>query len=157
PDRVLSDLRVRLDAKRRSSPAATGALPKGRDHVWTDPEIVCEVRYKERTGDGQLRQPVFLRLRDDKKPEECPDPMEQSEEPTEEIPSAPEAVISDTPASPADRTVRFTNLEKIFWPEEGHTKGDLIAYYRAISPWILRYLSDRPLVMTRFPDGIKGK
>ena len=45
----------------------------------------------------------------------------------------------------------------MFWPDEGYTKGDLIEYYRAISPWLLPYLKDRPVVLTRFPDGIKGK
>jgi bifunctional non-homologous end joining protein LigD len=51
----------------------------------------------------------------------------------------------------------LTNLDKVFWPAEGYTKGDLIAYYRAIAPAMLPYLQDRPLVMTRFPDGIDGK
>jgi bifunctional non-homologous end joining protein LigD len=148
-DRQLDELRKRLDAARRDSPAVTGAVPKGREHVWTHPEIVCEVRFKEWTPDGQLRHPVFVRLREDKRPEECLAPEERSEQ--------TEAVVSEPAASPADRTVRLTNLEKVFWPEEGYTKGDLIDYYRAISPWILRYLRDRPLVMTRFPDGIKGK
>jgi bifunctional non-homologous end joining protein LigD len=45
----------------------------------------------------------------------------------------------------------------VFWPEEGYTKGDLIEYYRAVSPWLLPYLKDRPVVLTRFPDGIAGK
>ena len=45
----------------------------------------------------------------------------------------------------------------MFWPKQGYTKGDLIEYYRAISPWLLPYLRDRPLVLTRFPDGINGK
>jgi bifunctional non-homologous end joining protein LigD len=147
-DRQLDALRKRLDAERRNSPAATGDLPKGKEHVWTNPAIVCEVRYKEWTADGQLRHPVFVRVRDDKRPEECPAPEERTERIEE---------IADEPAPPVERAVRFTNLEKVFWPEEGHTKGDLIAYYRAISPWILRYLRDRPLVMTRYPDGIKGK
>src|SRR5206468_10608671 len=53
--------------------------------------------------------------------------------------------------------VVLSNLEKIFWPEEKYTKGDLIEYYRAISPWLLPYLKDRPVVLTRFPDGITGK
>ena len=51
----------------------------------------------------------------------------------------------------------LTNLDKVFWPGEGYTKGDLLEYYRAISPWLLPYLKDRPLVLTRFPDGIEGK
>ncbi|MEP6687688.1 MAG: non-homologous end-joining DNA ligase, partial [Gemmatimonadales bacterium] len=51
----------------------------------------------------------------------------------------------------------LTNVKKIFWPDDGYTKGDLLAYYRAISPWLLPYLRNRPVVMTRFPDGITGK
>jgi len=53
--------------------------------------------------------------------------------------------------------VQLSNLQKVFWPEEGYTKGDLIAYYRAAAPWILPYLRDRPVVLTRYPDGIRGK
>jgi bifunctional non-homologous end joining protein LigD len=53
--------------------------------------------------------------------------------------------------------VPFSNLDKIFWPEEEYTKGDLIEYHRAVSPWLLPYLQDRPVVMTRYPDGIEGK
>src|SRR5207245_8875551 len=53
--------------------------------------------------------------------------------------------------------IKFSNLDKVFWPDEGYTKGDLIAYYRAISTWMLPYLADRPLVLTRFPDGLNGK
>ena len=64
---------------------------------------------------------------------------------------------SPSPISPLPREVVFSNLGKIFWPDEKYTKGDLIEYYRAISPWMLPYLANRPLVMTRFPDGIDGK
>ena len=53
--------------------------------------------------------------------------------------------------------MKFTNLKKIFWPDEGYTKGDLIDYYRIIAPFLLPYLKDRPVVLTRYPDGIAGK
>jgi bifunctional non-homologous end joining protein LigD len=53
--------------------------------------------------------------------------------------------------------VRLTNLTKVFWPEDGYTKGDLLAYYDAVAPLLLPYLRDRPLVLTRYPDGIAGK
>src|SRR5207248_11309456 len=66
---------------------------------------------------------------------------------------APEA----PPPAPVKREVPFSNLDKVFWPEQGYTKGDLIEYYRAISPWLLPYLRDRPLTLTRYPDGIAGK
>jgi bifunctional non-homologous end joining protein LigD len=57
----------------------------------------------------------------------------------------------------AERRVSVTNPRKVFWPDEGYTKSDLIAYYDAVAPWLLPYLEDRPLVLTRYPDGIKGK
>ncbi len=56
-----------------------------------------------------------------------------------------------------ERVVPFSNLNKVFWPEEGYTKGDMIEYYRAASHWLLPYVRDRPVVMTRYPDGIDGK
>jgi bifunctional non-homologous end joining protein LigD len=60
---------------------------------------------------------------------------------------------------PSRRAVplQLTNLKKVFWPAEGYTKGDLLEYYRGISPWLLPYLHNRPVVLTRFPDGIEGK
>jgi bifunctional non-homologous end joining protein LigD len=56
-----------------------------------------------------------------------------------------------------DRSVTITNPTKVFWPGEGYTKADLVAYYEGVAPWLLPYLADRPLVLTRYPDGIKGK
>ena len=61
------------------------------------------------------------------------------------------------PGAGGERRVVITNPRKVFWPEEGYTKSDLIDYYDAVSPWLLPYLEDRPLVLTRYPDGIKGK
>ena len=56
-----------------------------------------------------------------------------------------------------ERRVTITNPAKVFWPGEGYTKLDLIEYYDAVAPWLLPYLKDRPLVLTRYPDGITGK
>jgi bifunctional non-homologous end joining protein LigD len=57
----------------------------------------------------------------------------------------------------SSKSIAFSNLKKVFWPAEGYTKGDLIDYYKQISPWLLPYLKNRPVVLTRFPDGIDGK
>ncbi len=54
------------------------------------------------------------------------------------------------------RELRLSNLDKIFWPDEGYTKGDLVAYYFNVAELILPYLRDRPLTMKRMPDGIAG-
>jgi bifunctional non-homologous end joining protein LigD len=53
--------------------------------------------------------------------------------------------------------VEITHADKVFWPAEGYTKGDLIGYYETIAPWMLPYLKDRPVMLTRYPDGIDGK
>jgi bifunctional non-homologous end joining protein LigD len=54
------------------------------------------------------------------------------------------------------KELRLSNLDKVFWPDEGYTKGDLVAYYFNIAPRILPYLRDRPLTMKRMPNGVKG-
>ena len=55
------------------------------------------------------------------------------------------------------RSLALSNLDKVLWPRDGYTKGDLIAYYRAVAPAILPYLRGRPLTVERFPDGIDGE
>ena len=54
------------------------------------------------------------------------------------------------------RELRLSNLDKVFWPDEGYTKGDLLAYYFNVAELILPYLRERPLTMKRMPDGIGG-
>jgi DNA primase len=61
------------------------------------------------------------------------------------------------PAVPEPDAVPVSNAEKVFWPEEGYTKGDLVRYYRAVSRWLLPYLADRSVVLTRYRDGVHGK
>ena len=54
-------------------------------------------------------------------------------------------------------TVALSNLDKVYWPDDGYTKGDLIKYYYEVAKYILPYLKDRPLIMKRYPNGIRGK
>jgi bifunctional non-homologous end joining protein LigD len=55
------------------------------------------------------------------------------------------------------RSIVLSNCDKVLWPEDGYTKGDLIAYYRSVARWILPHLRDRPLTLQRFPDGIHAQ
>ncbi len=155
---LLKKVRERLQPLvRQTSPFDVGS-PAGRGHHWVEPKLVCEVRFIEWTEDGGIRHPVFLGLRDDKRPEEC-----RIEAPVRLEPAGPEprpAVGSPRRRGQAPESVtevKITNPGKIFWPAEGYTKGDLIAFYEAVAPHLLPYLKDRPLVLTRYPDGIKGK
>jgi bifunctional non-homologous end joining protein LigD len=124
--------------------------------------MVVEVRYQKWTEDGRLRGPVFLRVRDDKAAEDC---FRPGENPGLEAAEPQAAVVGLQQAAPSRRSAgdspaeeqAFSNLDKVFWPGEGITKGDLVGYYRAVAPWMLPFLRDRPLVLDRYPDGIAGK
>src|SRR5438270_12044726 len=54
------------------------------------------------------------------------------------------------------RTVKLTNLQKLFWPQAGITKRDLLQYYADISPALLPHLKSRAMVMKRYPNGAEG-
>ena len=161
---------------RKESPFGASG-PKARVDHWVEPQLVCEVRFTEWTADGGLRHPIFMGMRTDRKPEEIRREAERSAEndaalETGAVPALPTDLASDdrvasgssgsdrgpdAQADPEQRVVRLSNLKKVFWPDEGYTKGDLIAYYDTVAPLMLPYLRERPAVLTRYPDGIKGK
>lgn len=154
-DKQLIEVRESLAANRRDTPACVGPVPREKGITWTEPRMVCEVEFTEWTEERLLRQPVFLHFRSDKNPEECLGSREAGKRVSGEAPMQSGSGVQSS--EPDSQHITFTNLDKIFWPEEGYTKGDLIEYYRAISPWILPYFKDRPVVLTRYPDGIDGK
>jgi bifunctional non-homologous end joining protein LigD len=161
---------------RRASPFDEGT-PAGRGHHWTEPTLVCEVRFTEWTEEGGIRHPAFLGLRGDKNPRDvrretgAPAAADAgAEEPAAARPARRAAKGHGAPGAPAarreargghgssgSREVPVTNPQKIFWPGEGYTKSDLIGYYATVAPWLLPYLRDRAVVLTRYPDGITGK
>src|SRR6059036_1772303 len=112
-DEISAQLQALVRKTPPCDPPEHGALPKGPDHTWVEPKLICDVRYKEFTHDGLLRQSVFLRFRDDKKPEDVVMPGAGSRQPGAEESASP------APSSrlPAPREVKFSNLDKIFWPE----------------------------------------
>jgi bifunctional non-homologous end joining protein LigD len=102
--------------------------PKIKGVTWVRPEVICQIRYLEWTNDGQLRAPVFIGFREDKLPAE---------------------VVQET-----EHPLKFTNLNKVFFPNDGVTKGDLLHYYDEVAPYLVPHLKDRPLSMKRYPNGI---
>lgn len=150
-------------------PAAGEPTPERNAH-FVRPELVCKVRFTEWTDGGGIRQPSFQGLVENIDPRECtydgpralPPPSESiDDEVAEQNGTAgmkkSKGRIKAATAPPAEPKASVTNPEKIFWPQDGYTKGDLVAYYRAISKWMLPYLKDRPVMLTRWPDGIDGK
>jgi bifunctional non-homologous end joining protein LigD len=125
--------------ERATSPLAeTPRMPRVRakDVTWVEPVLAAEVTYAEKTREGRLRAPVYLGVRDDV--------------PVERPPIEPEV-------RRGRRVLRLSNLDKPFWPEEGITKGDLLAYYRDVAAVLVPHLRKRPFTMKRYPDGWQGK
>jgi bifunctional non-homologous end joining protein LigD len=138
-DKLLDKLRP---LRRPTAPfSEVPKMPKVRksDVIWVEPKLVCEVEFAEWTHDGRLRAPSYKGLREDKAPEEV-----RREEP-----------IADT-IKKGTRELKLSNLDKVFFPVEGITKGDLLEYYRAVAPVLVPHLKDRPFTMVRWPDGIEA-
>jgi bifunctional non-homologous end joining protein LigD len=138
-DELLAKLRP-LEQK-KSAFAVVPKMPKVKkaDVVWVKPELVAEVEFVEWTHDGRLRAPSYQGLREDKPAREV----------HREEPLTNEVRIEK-------HTVKLSNLDKVFWPDEGITKGDLLRYYRAVAPVVIPHVRDRPFTMKRYPDGIAG-
>jgi bifunctional non-homologous end joining protein LigD len=113
-----------------------------RKVVWTKPELICEVRFANWTEEGRLRAPVFLGLREDLEPQ-----------------AAPRVALLDAALKEAEITIdghrlKFTNLDKLFYPKDGYRKRDLLNYYDAVAPLLVPHLQGRPLSLKRYPNGI---
>jgi bifunctional non-homologous end joining protein LigD len=106
-----------------------------------EPKLVAEVEFAEWTHEGRLRAPSYLRIREDR---EAPD-VRRERAP---LPSV---------LKRGKRELRLSNLDKPFWPDEGITKGDLIAYYKDVAEVLVPHLRRRPFTMKRYPDGWQGK
>lgn len=147
--------------------------------TWLKPELVCEVSYTELTDENVMRHPSFQGLRKDKKAKEVTKEKAinintvikktKSTSKTTKTVEYTRPVLKDGRKSllnPTDETqvrkmngheLKFTNLSKIYWPDEKYTKRDMLNYYYQAAPYLLPYLKDRPQSLNRFPNGIKGK
>ena len=136
---------------RRMKPLVTDKCPfaerpkPDRGMSWVRPELIAQVKYANWTQDGRLRAPVYLGLRNDLEAREV---------------TRAEGELFSTSEKEATRqidghTLKFTNLNKVFYPDEVYTKRDVLNYYAGISELILPHLKDRPLSLKRYPNGIR--
>lgn len=147
---IVKDLLQRLEPLASLEPTATGFRElemneQSFHHV--RPELVVSVRFAEWSPDGALRFPVFRGVREDIVPTACRVRPSQGDDP----------IIVEPLAGELSGRVAVTNRDKIFFPEDGISKGDLVDYYATMAPWMLPFLKDRPVVLVRYPDGIHGK
>ncbi len=183
-DRTLQDLRGRLEALKTDGcpfgviePGGSRWKPprsaSGGPTTWVRPELVASVKFAQWTEDNHLRAPSFRGLRPDKAPREVrreravPPPSEAVADSTRDGASdADVAEVLEQLQSPRDRFVlkvmghklHVTNLDKEFWPalagRRALTKRDLLVYLARVSPYLLPHMRDRPLTLTRYPNGI---
>lgn len=146
---TIAALQTRLRELEVPECPAQGALdrPRGAVHH-ARPELVVSVRFVGFSDDGRLREPVFRGVRADVPPSAC----------TVSPPGGERLDPATLPEAGARSTrVALTHREKVFWPEQGYTKGDLLDYYAAVAPVLLPFLDERPVLLVRYPDGIAGK
>jgi len=145
---------------------------------WVSPTLVARVKFSGWTQEHSLRHPVFVALREDARPTDCQWENEVATAAPAAAPAvvrAPEIVgrVLDTRAEVENelfkgrsetvtieldgKRLRLSNLNKVYFPESGHTKRNLLAYYYRMADFILPFLRDRALVLRRYPDGIKGQ
>ncbi|WP_256010366.1 DNA ligase D [Desertivirga xinjiangensis] len=147
----------------------------GAKATWLKPELVCEIEFAEITSDGKVRQASFKGLRTDKNPKEVvleleadtETIVEEVEQDAETNPSKNSNSINsnlllssqkDTEAKEVDgHILKFTHLNKLYWPEDRISKREMFNYYHQVAPFMLPYLKDRPMSLNRFPGGIHGE
>jgi bifunctional non-homologous end joining protein LigD len=173
----LKDLSSRL--KELATPASPfDTVPEANEKPsWVSPALVARVKFSGWTQEHALRHPVFLALREDARPTDCQweNEVATADSPAPVVVRAPEIVgrvlntkaevenelfkgRSETATIELDgKRLRLSNLNKVYFPESGYTKRDLLAYYYRTADFILPFLRDRALVLRRYPDGIKGQ
>jgi bifunctional non-homologous end joining protein LigD len=129
----------------QESPFSNEVPSRGARPRWVRPGLRAEVSYSERTPDNRLRAPVFGGLVDD--PGEGPD-----------VPPGPFGGQSgDRTIEDGGRRITLTNLDKVYWPREGITKGHLLDHYLRMAPVLVPHIAGRPQILKRYPDGIEGE
>jgi bifunctional non-homologous end joining protein LigD len=125
--------------------------------TWVKPESVCVVKFTSWTNDDRLRAPVFLGMRNEVTPEEVVRETGLIAEETQQE-SKQEALLpadkAEIALDIAGRRLKFTNLNKVFYPADGYTKRDVINFYSAVADLLVPHLQGRPLSLKRYPNGI---
>ena len=153
-EKELEDIRRRIWKFKVEKPPFRKKIQVKAPTTWVRPKLVCRVKFTGWTPDGRMRHPIFAGLREDKKPKEV---RKEAVKKAEIIAQKTEEKIHGKKEDKEMTGLKFSNLEKIFWPREKYTKGHVIDYYERIADTILPYLKDRPESLNRHPNGINGQ
>ncbi|WP_017259211.1 DNA ligase D [Pedobacter arcticus] len=149
-EKVLKSLFAKMEPLQTQKKPVLGKVAQESAVTWIKPELVCEVTYSECTNDEHLRHPVFKGLREDKDKDSVKEEKVKINKKDEHNFSGKQ----DITKTYKSKKVNLSNLDKIYWPKEKITKGDLLNYYDQIGEQMLPYLKDKPLSLNRHPSGI---
>ena len=142
----------------KSALADSSQVPK--ETTWVKPQLVCMVKFASWTKDARLRAPVFLGLRPDGVARDCVRETVAGETSAGEAAPAAPALLSgkqnEVFVAADGQRLKFTNLNKVFYPQQGYTKRDIINFYNDVADLVLPHLKDRPLSLKRYPNGIEA-
>lgn len=134
--------------------------PAQRNSFWVEPKLLCEVTFTEWTRDGHVRHPSFEGLRADKKPTQVKKetPMKTSKAVKAKAPTAKKVATKKSAAKKEEGTlvvrgITVTHPERPFFKEDNITKGDIVEYYGAVAPFMLKQIKKRPISLLRCPSG----
>lgn len=161
---TLTTVRQRLDALRTDTspfervPAAAGKLKAN----WVKPKAIAEVSFGSWTRDGLVRHAVFHGLREDKSPtaigkERAIAPPGGAAKPGRAKRAPANAAHAGGKGNSGKEAVRISHADRVIDPSTGATKGDLVRYYEAVAPRMIKELRGRPLAVLRGPSGIGGE
>ncbi|HTU78374.1 MAG TPA: DNA ligase D [Solirubrobacteraceae bacterium] len=147
--------------QRESSPFGAGERPP-REALFSEPRLVVEVQFAHWTQDGSLRAPVYRGLREDKDAAHVVREDKDVAHVVREDKDAAHVVREDVSAKTArvfveGRELKLSNLDKVLYPRAAVSKRAVIDYYAGVAPVLLAHLADRPLTVTRWPDGVEAK
>ncbi|HEU4555456.1 MAG TPA: DNA ligase D [Chitinophaga sp.] len=164
---LIDMLYEKLQPLRQKAPVFKEKIKTNMPVTWVKPTLVCQVKFSSWTEGGHLRQPIFLGLREDKPAsevyQETAKPLNMgttrkaatAAKETAQQPAAA-AMENERTLKLNNKMVKLTNQQKIYWPDEKITKGQLVDYYLSVAKYLLPYLKDRPMSLHRYPNGIKG-
>ena len=157
-DKTLAELHQKMEALITEKSAFKITPKTNAKATWTKPELVAEIKFTEITKDLIYRHPVFLRLRDDVKVKdvEFNSENQSKNEIVKKIEPKTRTAKNDFNKKIGKQELKLTNQNKIYFPEDDVSKGDVIDYYQSVSKYILPHLKNRPQSMNRFPNGIEG-
>ena len=160
-EKVLENLSERLAPLRRKTTPFDSGPKLPRNAVFVEPCLVAEIEFREWTAERVMRAPSYKGLREDKSPRDValeadsvgapPDSPQALFENVETLPEGAIAAVSE------GRRLKFSNWDKVLFPQTGFTKGDLIAYYARVAPAVLPHLHDRALTLKRYPNGAQSQ